>query len=78
MQGLGLTILPAIAVIGDVDAGGLSAAPLRSPRVNRKVVLAWPTVRPPSAAVRRVTDVLEACMQRAVIEGRWPSATWLA
>lgn len=77
MDGLGFTILPAIAVASDVAERRLCAAPLRSPEVQRKIVLASPTSRPPTSAIRCVMNTLVECMQQAVKGGRWPAATWL-
>lgn len=77
MEGLGYTILPVIAVAGDLAAGRLCGAPLAEPQVERKIVLAVPSARAPSTAARCVMETLTACMHEAVRSNRWPTATWL-
>jgi LysR family nitrogen assimilation transcriptional regulator len=78
MEGLGYTILPVIAVASDLASGRLSGAPLAEPEVRRRIVLAVPSARAPSAAARCVMDTLVACMHEAVRGNRWPTAEWLA
>ncbi|MCM2251156.1 MAG: LysR substrate-binding domain-containing protein [Ramlibacter sp.] len=77
-DGVGYTILPATAVAADVASGLLSTTPLKNPTVDRKIVLAAPAARPPTAATRVVMDALMGCMQQAVRAGQWAGAKWLA
>jgi len=74
--GHGWTILPGIAVAGDVASGLLSAAPLHSPAVERTVVLALPSAPRIPPAVHAVADLLVRQMRDAVERGEWPSAHW--
>lgn len=74
--GHGWTILPGIAVAGDVAGGLLSAAPLHSPAVERTVVLALPSAPRIPPAVHAVADLLVRQMRDAVERGEWPSAHW--
>jgi LysR family nitrogen assimilation transcriptional regulator len=78
MEGLGYTILPVIAVAGDLASGRLSGAPLAEPAVERTIVMAFPNSRAPTAAARCVMELLLACMRDAVKSNRWPTAMWLA
>jgi DNA-binding transcriptional LysR family regulator len=77
LGGHGLTILPSIAVIDEVARGILVAAPLVTPQVVRKIVLALPTSRQARAPVRIVVSTLLKCMNKLVQSGEWKSATWL-
>ncbi len=78
LAGLGVTVLPSIAVVDDVERGVLSAAPLADPAIQRKVVLAMPANRHIPAPVRCVAPLLEECIHLAVSRGAWPAARWLA
>lgn len=78
LAGHGVTVLPSIAVVDDVARGLLSAAPLSEPAIQRKVVLAVPTTRQASAPVRCTVPLLVECMKRAIDQGEWPAARWLA
>ncbi len=77
MGGLAWTILPALAIADDVARGTLSAAPLATPAISRKIVLALPKNTRQSPAVGVVADLLVAEMSAAVHRGDWPSAKWL-
>ncbi|WIX77155.1 LysR family transcriptional regulator [Amycolatopsis carbonis] len=72
--GHGWTILPAVGIAGDLDAGTLSAAPLCTPEVWRSVVLGVPRSGRTSAAVEVVARELMEQVRAAVHSGRWPSA----
>jgi DNA-binding transcriptional LysR family regulator len=76
--GLGLTILPSIAIVDDVARGLLSAAPLSDQNLQRKIVLALPITRRVPVAVRCVVELLVAQMGAAVKGGKWATARWLA
>lgn len=77
-DGHGWTILPTVAVADDVARGVLSAAPLAKPALVRKIVLAAPTNRPATPAVRCVVAALLECMRAAVRQSRWAGARWVA
>lgn len=76
MSGHGWTVLPGVAVVEDVARGTLTAAPLAEP-VLRKLILAVPTNRQPTAPVRCVVPLLLDCIKGAVRRGEWPAARWL-
>ncbi|GAB3626888.1 LysR family transcriptional regulator [Pandoraea terrae] len=78
LGGLGVTILPSIAIVDDVARGLLSAAPLSDEGLQRKIVLALPNTRRVAAAVACVVDILVAVMNEAVRSGKWTTARWLA
>lgn len=77
LAGLGVTVLPSIAVVDDVARGVLSAAPLADPAIQRKVVLALPANRHIPTPVRCVAPLVEDCIRQAVDRGAWPAAKWL-
>ena len=76
-QGHGWTILPAVAVMQEVEHGLLSAAPLAPPGLRRTIVLAAPASRQATAPVRCVVGVLLDCVKATFDQGRWPDARWL-
>jgi len=76
--GHGWTILPAVAAAADIARGTLTGAPLAEPALLRKIALAAPAARQPSAPVRCVAAALLDCMRAAVRERRWAGARWLA
>ncbi len=77
IAGHGLTILPAIAVTDDIARGILAAAPLITPSLTRKIVLALPANRHTSSSVNCVVTTLVACMKDSVERGDWLAAKWL-
>ena len=77
LGGLGLTILPSIAIVDDVARGLLSAAPLSDANLLRKIVLALPNTRRVPAAARCVVDLLVDQMSDAVQCGKWTAAQWV-
>lgn len=76
--GWGWTILPALGVVEEVQRGELCAAPVSRPVLQRRLVLAVPAHRQPTASVRCVTGALILCVKAAVLDGRWTAAQWLA
>lgn len=78
LGGHGWTILPPIAVADDLRTQQLAGAPLAAPGISRTIVLALPTTRPTSAAVRCAVDLLVACAKTEVTSGRWLEGRWLA
>lgn len=75
--GVGLTVLPSIAVAEDVERGNLAAAPLLDAGLRRRLLLAMPGTRRLGHAVRGVAEILIDEMSRSVADGVWPAATWL-
>jgi DNA-binding transcriptional LysR family regulator len=76
--GMGLTVLPSIAVAEDVARGNLTGAPLLDDGLRRRLLMALPGTRRLGHAVRGVASLLVDEMRRSVESGAWPSATWLA
>lgn len=76
--GIGLTILPAVAIALDARRGLLAVAPLIEPRLHRELQLALSNTRRIAPTTRGVVRALTRCMQSLVADGYWPSATWLA
>ncbi|MFM7008500.1 MAG: LysR substrate-binding domain-containing protein, partial [Betaproteobacteria bacterium] len=74
--GHGLTILPLIAVAGEVTAGTLHAARLADPLITRKLALAVSASRQLSVPVQHAVTELIQCMQDAIESKRWPEAIW--
>jgi DNA-binding transcriptional LysR family regulator len=77
LGGVGITILPGIAIADDVARGALSAAPLIDAGLERKIVLALPNNRRIPVAVRCVVDILIAQISDAVRRGIWTTAQLL-
>lgn len=78
LGGHGWTILPPIACAEELARREVSAAPLSDPTIQRTIVLALPARRTIGRHVRVTADLLAGCAKRAVQEGRWPEARWLA
>jgi LysR family nitrogen assimilation transcriptional regulator len=72
--GLGWTVLPGIMVAAEAAAGTLNAAPIVSPGIPRRIVLAKPTSVRSTSAVRMVAGILEETVLSLIGAGRWPSA----
>jgi DNA-binding transcriptional LysR family regulator len=77
LAGHGLTILPSIAVVDDIARGLLKAAPLTSPELQRKIVIALPNTRRVALAVSCVVKALMGEMKGAIDRGDWTSARWI-
>ncbi|EEG09635.1 LysR family transcriptional regulator [Pseudogulbenkiania ferrooxidans] len=78
LAGHGLTILPSIAVADDIARGLLKAAPLTSPELQRKIVLALPNTRRVTLAVSCVVKALTSEIKNAIDRGDWTAAHWVA
>ncbi|WP_109479387.1 LysR family transcriptional regulator [Paraburkholderia sp. C35] len=77
LGGIGITILPGIAIADDIAQGNLSAAPLIDAPLQRKIVLALPNNRRIPVAVRCVVDLLVSQITDAVRAGSWTTARLL-
>ena len=77
-HGLGLTILPGVAVFDDIAHGHLCAAPITAPDLQRIIVLALPIARRSSVAVRCAVSELRRQIKVLVNKNCWPGAHWLA
>lgn len=71
-------ILPGIDVAEDLANGLLSAAPLSDTELQRKIVLALPSVRRLATSVRCVVDILLDEIKAAAGKGRWSATRWIA
>jgi len=78
LGGHGLTILPIVAVAEDVALGLLTAAPLTTPEVTRKILLAMPSIGRIPQRVRCVAAAIVEEMRDTLLRGDWPAARWLA
>jgi LysR family transcriptional regulator, nitrogen assimilation regulatory protein len=77
LSGHSVTVLPAVAVVDDIKRGLLTAAPIKEPAIQRKIILALPANRQTTAPVQCTIPLLIQCMKDAVKKGSWPSAKWL-
>jgi LysR family nitrogen assimilation transcriptional regulator len=71
IRGLGHTILPLASVHAEVRAGQLSSAPITSPKLSRKLMLAQPLGRPVTNAVRLFAEMLRSEITEMVEEHAW-------
>lgn len=70
-RGLGYSILPFAAVHDMASRGEVTAVPIVSPELTRKLVLLTPADRPASVATRKIADVIMLQVSRHVREGAW-------
>jgi len=76
-KGFGHTVLPSSAVSEELEKGTLSGAPILSPNLSRRIVLAQAAGRRLSPASSVVTSELVTLIRRLVLDGAWPGATWV-
>lgn len=76
-KGFGYTVLPSSAVSEELETGTLSGAPIASPNLSRRIVMATSSSRRPSPASAFVASELVTLMKRLVLDGAWPGATWI-
>lgn len=76
-QGYGLSVLPRVAIAAELARGLLVAPRIADPAFVRRIVLALPTTRRTSTAVRCVAAELKACVRDVAISGQWLDARWL-
>ena len=76
-KGFGYTILPSSAVLDELAQGSLSGAPVGSPDLSRRIVLARSAARRPSPAGVAVAAELVALMKEMVQAEAWPGAAWI-
>ncbi|WP_042878924.1 LysR substrate-binding domain-containing protein [Cupriavidus necator] len=77
-KGFGHTVLPSSAVSEEMEDGILAGAPIVSPKLSRRIVLAHAATRRPTPAAGFVSEELVALMKRLVVDGAWPGATWVS
>ncbi|MGF6181368.1 LysR family nitrogen assimilation transcriptional regulator [Massilia sp. UYP32] len=76
-KGFGYTILPTSAVLEELQAGTLSGAPVGTPDLSRRIVLARAAARRPSPASAAAAPILTALMKEMVDQQAWPGAAWI-
>lgn len=76
-HGVGFTVLPSVAILGDVANDRLSAAPITTPDLSRRIVLARPVRRRESTAGRCAAVELCALMRDGIRRNDWPGAKWI-
>lgn len=77
LGGLGLTILPPIAVADDLRTHKLSGTPLARPAISRTIVLALPVHRSTGRHVRCTIELLTQVAHQAIKSGAWLEGRWL-
>lgn len=77
IQGIGLGVMPRVAIRHEIESGLLTAALVDHPTFLRTIALAIPTTRRSSPAARFVTSALNDCVQSCVRSGAWLDATLL-
>lgn len=70
-RGLGYSILPFAAVHDMVTRGEVTALPIVSPELTRKLVLLTPADRPASVATRKLADVIRQQVALHMRQGAW-------
>lgn len=65
------TILPLAPIASDIAAGRLTAAPLIDPAPDRRLVLAFPSDRPPNGAARAAAAAVTTVVTDLVQRGAW-------
>jgi LysR family hydrogen peroxide-inducible transcriptional activator len=69
-SGMGVTLLPALAVPTEARGARLALRALAEPAPHRTVALVWRPRSPLAPALRRLTGVLRDAYPRAAIPGR--------
>ncbi|MDM0028354.1 LysR family transcriptional regulator [Variovorax saccharolyticus] len=77
IQGMGLGVMPRVAIRDELKSGLLTAALIDHPSFVRTIALALPTTRKTSPAARFVTTALNECVASCVASGAWLDATLL-
>lgn len=70
-NGLGFSILPAMAIKAECAAGRLRAWPLVKPEMRRKLFIATQSSRPTSSATLAIKALCRSILRQMVIEGTW-------
>jgi DNA-binding transcriptional LysR family regulator len=76
-KGFGYTVLPSSAISEELEKGKLAAAPIISPNLSRRIVLAHAATRRMSPAASFVSAELVTLAKRLVLDGAWPGAEWV-
>lgn len=70
-QGLGYSILPAMAIKAECEAGRLASWRITDPGLHRNVFIAVPADRPLSKATRAIESLCHDLLRDLVTEGTW-------
>jgi LysR family nitrogen assimilation transcriptional regulator len=76
-KGFGYTILPSSAVLEELQQNTLSGAPVGTPHLSRRIVLARAASRKSSPANLVAASELVGLMKEMVQANAWPGATWI-
>ena len=76
-QGIGVTVIPRVAIRDEIQSGLLTASHVDHPNFRRTISIALPTTRKISPAARFVTNALNECIASEVSAGSWLDATLL-
>jgi len=77
VSGLGVSVIPKVAIGQEVSDRLLWAVPIPHPEFTRRIDLALPSSRRTSPAVACVTDLLQLNMRKSVDSGFWLDAVWV-
>ncbi|WP_102225164.1 LysR family transcriptional regulator [Acidimangrovimonas sediminis] len=72
LRGAGSTILPLVSVFSQVNEGKLVARPIRSPALDRTLVIWTPLTRQATRLTGPFMEMLNATVRRLVTGGEWP------
>jgi LysR family transcriptional regulator, nitrogen assimilation regulatory protein len=70
-QGLGYSILPAMAIKAETEAGRLVSWRIGEPDLRRQLMVATPADRPMSSATKAIENLTMEMLSRLVGEGVW-------
>ena len=76
-QGLGLSVIPRVAIREEIQSGILTASHVDHPNFRRTISMALPSNRKISPAALFVTNELNDCIATEVSAGSWLDATLL-
>lgn len=76
-KGFGYSILPSSAVLDEFQQGVLSGAPVATPDLSRRIVLARSATRRPSPGGVAAAAELVGLMKEMVEKEAWPGAAWV-
>lgn len=74
-RGLAHTVLPLATVLPHINRDELTACPITSPHLTRRLVLATPADKPTSLASLRLQQMVESWVGQQLARSDWPGAT---
>lgn len=78
LENCGCTVLPAAAVVEEVNAGRLKSYRLEDPEIRRTVAIVWPKNRVTADGLWAVTQIIRQRAADMVEQGTWPEATLIS